>query len=243
VALYVVWDRARVFLGQAGTVILGLSMLIWAGTTFPRLDEADMARVAEPALAARYAALETELNGSPLATESNMAAGSTTVGATAGATASRREEVRGEMAGIQAQQAIRHSAIGRIGRAIEPLFAPLGFDWRISIGVMTSFAAREVLVSTLAIVAGLGEGGVDDAPRLTHALGAMQRPDGQPLFDLPTALSLLVFFVLAMQCLPTQAVTRRETGSWTWPLLQIGYMSALAYTAAFLTFRLATLLI
>jgi ferrous iron transport protein B len=254
VALYVVWDRARVFLGQAGTVILALSMLIWAGTTFPRLDEADLARVAEPVLAARYAALETELNQSPLVPETSVAGGSTKAGATASApddatasapddaTASRREEIRGEMAGIEAQQAIRHSAIGRIGRAIEPLFAPLGFDWRISIGVMTSFAAREVLVSTLAIVAGLGEGGVDDAPRLTHALGAMQRPDGQPLFDLPTALSLLVFFVLAMQCLPTQAVTRRETGSWTWPLLQIGYMSALAYTAAFLTFRLATLL-
>ena len=241
VALFVVWDRARVFLSQAGTVILALAMLIWAGSTFPRLDEAELARLAEPQVASRYLALAAELDRRGQAPEAAAEPGT---GADPGRVETAElEALRAEMAGIQAQQAIRNSLIGRLGRGVEPLFAPLGFDWRISIGVLSSFAAREVLVSTLSIVAGLGDSGAAEAPRLTHALGAMRRPDGAPLFDLPTAMSLLVFFVLAMQCLPTQAVTRRETGSWRWPALQIGYMSALAYTAAFLTYQIVSRLV
>ncbi|MCB0216322.1 MAG: ferrous iron transporter B [Caldilineae bacterium] len=241
VALFVVWDRARVFLGQAGTVILALSMLIWAGSTFPRLNDADLVRLAEPEVASRYLALGEALDRqAPAATAQADPAAATDPGL---ASAAEPAELQAELAGIRAQQALRYSLIGRLGRGIEPLFAPLGFDWRISIGVLSSFAAREVLVSTLSIVAGLGDAGAAETPRLTQALSAMRRPDGAALFDLPTAMSLLVFFVLAMQCLPTQAVTRRETGSWRWPALQIGYMSVLAYAAAFVTYQLVSLLV
>jgi ferrous iron transport protein B len=136
---------------------------------------------------------------------------------------------------------LEHSFAGRMGRTIEPAFAPLGFDWKMSVGVLSSFAAREVIVSTMAVLYGLGADGAEDG--VTSLLGSLRgatRPDGSPVFTSAACLSLLVFYVLAMQCLPTQAVTRRETGSWKWPLIQFGYMTVLAYVAALVTYQLAT---
>jgi ferrous iron transport protein B len=141
------------------------------------------------------------------------------------------------------QQLLEGSFAGRIGRAVEPIFAPLGFDWKLSVGVMSSFAAREVVVSTMSVLYGLGADAAEDgAGTLLDRLRSATRADGSPTFTTATCLSLLVFYVLAMQCLPTQAVTRRETGSWKWPLLQLGYMTALAYVAALVTYQATSLL-
>lgn len=141
------------------------------------------------------------------------------------------------------QVSLENSFAGQIGRAVQPLFAPLGFDWKMSVGVLTSFAAREVIVSTTAILYGLGAEGADDGvDSLLDSLRGAARADGTPVFTTATGLSLLVFYVLAMQCLPTQAVTRRESGSWKWPLIQLGYMTLLAYAAALVTYQAARLL-
>lgn len=128
-----------------------------------------------------------------------------------------------------ARRQLEQSVVGRVGRALQPVFAPLGFDWQITVGVLTSFAAREVIVSTLSVLYGLGEEGGDEPEGMAERLRGNLHP--------AVGLSLLVFFILAMQCLPTQAVTRRETGSWRWPLLQWVYMSGLAYSAAFVTYQ------
>jgi ferrous iron transport protein B len=150
----------------------------------------------------------------------------------------------GDQAGVEhltQQMQLEHSLAGRLGRAIEPAFAPLGFDWKMSVGVLSSFAAREVIVSTTAILYGLGaEGAQDGVNSLLGTLRGAMRADGSPVFTTATCLSLLVFYVLAMQCLPTQAVARRETGSWKWPLIQLGYMTALAYAAALGTYQVAS---
>jgi ferrous iron transport protein B len=138
------------------------------------------------------------------------------------------------------QTQLSHSFAGRLGRAIEPAFAPLGLDWKMSVGVVTSFAAREVIVSTLGVLYGLGSDAADETDSLVDSIRQSKRPDGSPVFTAATCLSLLVFYVLAMQCLPTQAVARRETGGWKWPLVQLGYMTALAYTAALLTYQVAS---
>jgi ferrous iron transport protein B len=117
----------------------------------------------------------------------------------------------------------------------------LGLDWKMSVGVLTSFAAREVIVSTLGVLYGLGADGADESPQsLIESIRASRHGDGTPVFTTATCLSLLVFYVLAMQCLATQAVARRELGSWKWPLVQLGYMTALAYIAAFVTYRIAS---
>lgn len=137
----------------------------------------------------------------------------------------------------EARHAIEHSFAGRMARGIEPLVRPLGFDGRIGLGILTSFAAREVIISTLSIVYGLGEEGEEDDVLLVDTLRQARHPDGRPVFTRPVSWSLLVYYVLAMQCLPTQVVTRSETGSWRWPLLQLVYMSSLAYVASFLVYQ------
>ena len=138
-----------------------------------------------------------------------------------------------------AQAALFHSYAGRLGKFIEPVVRPLGFDWQIGVGIISSFAAREVIVSTLAIVYGVGADAADQAPGGLYAtLRQAQRSDGTPVFTTATCISLMVFYVLAMQCLPTQAVTRRETNSWRWPLFQFGYMTVLAYVASLTTYQI-----
>ena len=101
-------------------------------------------------------------------------------------------------------------------------------------------AGTVMIVSTMAILYGIGEDGVDDPQTLTAALADQTHDDGSPVFTMATALALLVFYVLAMQCLPTQIVTRRETGTWKWPLVQLGYMTLLAWVGAFVTFQLVS---
>ncbi len=118
------------------------------------------------------------------------------------------------------------------------MLKPLGFDWQIGIGVVSSFAAREVIVSTLGVVYGVGSNDARDHPEsLYQTLRRAHRSDGTAVFNTANCFSLLIFYVLAAQCLPTQAVTRRETGTWKWPLFQIAYMTGLAYLAAFVVFQ------
>jgi ferrous iron transport protein B len=142
-------------------------------------------------------------------------------------------EARAEVITGRAQQA--GSFAGRLGRFVQPVFEPLGYDWQLTVAVLTSFLAREVFVSTMSVLV------ADTTPETDAGVIAMirsaRRDDGRPVFTAATSTSLLVFFVLAMQCLPTLAVTRRETGNIRWAALQLGYMSALAYVVAFGTFQ------
>jgi ferrous iron transport protein B len=171
-ALLVTWDRALVFLRNAGTTILAISVVMWWLSAFPRAEGTD---------------------------------------------------ARMQQAG---------SFAGQLGEAVAPAFAPLGFDSQLTVGVLTSFLAREVFVSTMGVLAGAGSD-ADPADRtVLEQVAAMPRADGTPVFDPATAAAALVFFVLAMQCLPTLAVTRRETGSWKWPAIQFGWMTLVAYVAA-----------
>lgn len=170
-ALLVTWDRAGVFVRNAGTMILSISVVMWWLSAFPRAGGDD-----------------------------------------------------------RAQQAA--SFAGRLGEWVQPLFAPLGFDSQLTVGVLTSFLAREVFVSTMAVLAGAGAGADTGDEGVLGQVASMERAGGGTLFDPATAAAALVFFVLAMQCLPTLAVTRRETGSWKWPAVQFAWMTAVAYAAA-----------
>jgi ferrous iron transport protein B len=120
---------------------------------------------------------------------------------------------------------------------IEPVIAPLGFDWKIGVALIASFAAREVLVSTLSIIYNVGKEQDAQSQSLVSALHNEKKADGTPVWTPLTALTLMVFFVLAMQCMSTVAVVRRETNSWRWPIFMVVYMTGLAYFAAFLTYQ------
>lgn len=209
-ALFAAWDRARIFIRRAGSIILAVSIVLWALATYPHSEP--------PAEVDNLAARAEQLE----------AAGKT------GAAAAMREEA----VALEGQHALAHSIAGRLGRAIEPALAPLGFDWQIGVGILSSFAAREVIVSTMAVVYGVGESAAEGNSRsLLDTLRGARRNDGGRVFTTATSASLLIFYVLAMQCLSTQAITRRETGTWRWPLVQLGYMTALAYAASLVTYQ------
>lgn len=132
--------------------------------------------------------------------------------------------------------AIEQSYGGQLGKLLEPAIAPLGFDWKIGVGIIGAFAAREVFVSTMGLVYGIGDVGDDDAP-LREKIKRETRADGSPVYSPLTGLSLMVFFALACQCISTLSVVRRETRSWRWPMFLFGYMTVLAYAASFLVYQ------
>ena len=221
-ALVTAYERGRAFVTRAGTTILAISVVLWVLATYPKLDESELSSVVPPETLAQLADLRA-------------------AAAVAGSDA-ESDALEAEANALLSPIQLEHSVAGRIGKAAEPVFAPLGFDWKINVGVISSFAAREVIVATLAIVYGIGEDAVEDEETLSETLRAQRHADGTPVFTTATALALLVFFVLAMQCLPTNVVTRRETGSWKWPALQFGYMSVLAWCAAFVVYRVVSAL-
>ena len=199
------FHQGRLFLEKAGTVIVGICIVMWWLSAYPQVDPpkdvVDLRTAAE-------AAAVVDADGAEL-----MAA---------------------EADRMEAQHASAHSFAGRLGRTLEPAFAPLGFDWQITVGVLTSFLAREVFVATMAV---LVTGDDEERESIVSEIATATRDDGSPLFDPATAASLLVFFVLAMQCLPTLAVTRQETGSRRWALVQLLYMSGLAWVCALITYH------
>jgi ferrous iron transport protein B len=131
---------------------------------------------------------------------------------------------------------LENSFAGILGKSIEPIIQPLGYDWRIGIALITSFAAREVFVGTMATLYSVGDD--NEGVRLRDKMKAAKRPDGTALFTLAAGVSLMVFYVFAMQCMSTLAITRRETKSWKWPAIQFVYMTALAYLMSLIAYQL-----
>ncbi|HVQ42696.1 MAG TPA: ferrous iron transporter B [Vicinamibacterales bacterium] len=207
-ALLTAREQGLSFLKTAGTVIMAICVVMWWLSAYPKVS------APEQAVALR---VQAAVPGTPSVQADALAAQAESL------------ESRAQLSG---------SIAGRVGRFIQPVFAPLGYDWQLTVGVLTSFLAREVFVSTMAVLAGAG----DDEAGIISGVRTMTRDDGRPVLTRATAASTLVFFVLAMQCLPTLAVTRRESGSIKWAALQLGYMSGVAYIAAFIVYQLLTLM-
>jgi ferrous iron transport protein B len=133
---------------------------------------------------------------------------------------------------------LENSYAGRIGKFIEPVIAPLGYDWKIGIALVTSFAAREVFVGTMATLYSVGENEGENSSTLREKMSAATNAKGEKIYTMATGVSLMIFYLLAMQCMSTLAVVKRETKSWKWPLIQLLYMSGLAYLFSFIAFQL-----
>ncbi|HEU4472954.1 MAG TPA: ferrous iron transport protein B [Flavisolibacter sp.] len=193
-------NKARVFVTEAGRIIMIISLVLWALSSFGPPGRME-------------------------AVEKNFV------------------QVTNSGTGPDAlQQAAYNSArlensyAGIIGKFIEPAIKPLGYDWRIGIALVTSFAAREVFVGTMATLYSVGE--EDEGMLLSDKLRAAKKEDGSQLFTMATGISLMIFYLFAMQCMSTLAIVRRETKSWKWPLIQLGYMTALAYLMSLLFYNL-----
>lgn len=201
-------ERGTVFVRDAGTVILACSIILWALLSYPRLPE----------LGAEVEARRVEI---AFITEPEA-----------------RAAAEAELQGVIDGERLRQSYGGRLGRLLEPLITPLGYDWKIGIGLIASFAAREVLVSTLGLVYGIGKGADEESAGLRDALRNEVDPrTGRKVYTPLVGLSLMIFFLLACQCMSTLAVVRRETNSWRWPAFMFAYMTVLAWVGAFVTYQ------
>lgn len=138
----------------------------------------------------------------------------------------------------QGKTQIEESYLGQAGKTIAPVFAPLGYDWKMTVSLLTSFAAREVFVGTMATLYSAGENFEEDESLLQRMREDVNLQTGKPAYSFASGLSLMVFYVFAMQCMATFAAVKRETKSWKWPLIQVAYMGFMAYTLALLTFNL-----
>lgn len=198
-----VFDRGKVFVMEAGKIILGISIVLWFLASFPK----------------------TELPDSFTAENS----------------VENVEDNPDQSAQMEASYRLQQSYAGQFGQFIEPVIEPLGFDWKIGIGLITSFAAREVMVGTLNTIYSVQD--QEDAVSLQKKLQRdVDSETGEPIYNVWTALSLMVFFALAMQCMSTIAIVRRETNSWKWPAIMFTYMTALAYVCSFVVYQAGTAL-
>lgn len=195
-------ERAKIFVTQAGKVIMVISLLLWVLSTFG--PPAKMHRVSE-----KYSTL---IQQNP----------------------SQEKQYQR----LESTALLENSYAGILGKTIEPVIKPLGYDWRIGIALITSFAAREVFVGTMATLYSVGDDADKDNATLRQKMNAAHWPDGRKVYTLAAGLSLLIFYVLAMQCMSTLAVVKRETQSWKWPLIMLGYMTTLAYIMSFITYHL-----
>jgi ferrous iron transport protein B len=139
---------------------------------------------------------------------------------------------------LKRTELLENSYAGILGRSIEPVIRPLGYDWKIGIALITSFAAREVFVGTMATLYSVGEDRDENNATLRQKMNAAVRADGTKVYNLATGISLLIFYALAMQCMSTLAIVKRETHSWKWPAIQLMYMTGLAYVMSFIAFNI-----
>ena len=171
------WDRSKLFLQKAGTIILGVSIVLWFLATYPKVE------------------------------------------------------------GVGPSEQLKQSFVGKAGQLIEPVIRPLGFDWKIGIGIIASLLQREVFVSTMGTMYNIQNADNDTASLRDQMRNDINPETGLPVWTTLTAICVMVYYVLAMQCMSTVAVMRRETNGWKWPLFQIGYMTALAYGVTFLVYK------
>ena len=194
-----VLEKVKLFVTDAGKIIVAISILLWALATFGPSSRTEQLETLQKS--------EYYLKAQP----------------------EKQEQ-------LYAATALSGSYMGHLGKTIEPVIAPLGYDWKIGISLLTSFAAREVFVGSLATIYAVGDVGSNE--RLINRLREEKTATGKPVYTLATGMSLLIFYVFAMQCMATLAVVKRETKTWKWPLIQLAFMGIIAYLGAFTVFQL-----
>ncbi len=196
-----VLEKVRIFVWDAGKVILAISIILWVLATYGPGD-----KMSKASIVAQEKAVELNLSEQ----DSNQ---------------------------FIASAKLENSYIGIMGKAIEPAIKPIGYDWKIGISLITSFAAREVFVGSMATIYAVHDDGEENST-LIEKMRSAKHSDGTPVYTIAAGMSLMVFYAFAMQCMSTLAVVKRETKSWKWPLIQVGYMGILAYLGAWITFIL-----
>jgi ferrous iron transport protein B len=239
---YTVVEKTRSFVYGAGKIILAISIVLWFlgsngfSENFRNAENLVTQQIAESGFSKHST---TYIADNLALYREELSSGNKTIptivvedSLSRFAEVLRGRALRQEIASYK----LEHSLIGQMGKVIEPLVQPLGYDWKIGIAVLTSFAAREVFVGTLATIYSVGS---DEENTIKNRMAAELREDnGEPLFNLASGVSLLLFYAFAMQCMSTLAVVKRETNSWKWPVIQFTFMGLLAYLTAFIAYQI-----
>ncbi len=213
-------EQGWAFVKRAGTLILAVSIVVWALAYFPRNEQA-----IDASLLSERNDLAMQLEAPSLSDE---------------ARAALESELEHRENTIAAAH-LENSYLGRMGHAIEPVVKPLGWDWKLGCAAIASFPAREVIVATLGVIYNLGDEQNEESDELKTALqNAKWSGTERPVFTIPTALSVMVFFALCAQCSSTLAIMKRETNSWRWPIFTFVYMTTLAYVAALIVYQVGS---
>jgi ferrous iron transport protein B len=254
-----VWVNTKAFLTKAGTTIFCLSVILWAMAYYPRLPESRAAQVKNAAIPVARIDAYNASTVRYIDAHNNIGSGRALIiyttspsnldwarGAVRPRGLSPDEETEAQAMADKAVAAVQaeYSVSGRLGHFIEPVLRPLGFDWKMDIGLISAFAAREVFISSMGIVYSVGEVERGKTADLSSAMRADRyssgKHAGKPVWTPLVAVSLLIWFVLAMQCMSTFAIVRRETGGWGWPIFMLVYMNVLAYVVSLIVFQIGT---
>lgn len=237
--IFRVYSRAKSFVVKAGTLIFATSILIWAAGYFPG-DHSEQFQIQN-----KIEAIDASLSE----LDAQIAAADEKTPAALKGLQSQQEVLAAEQSELFARQnlvsghLVETSFLGRAGHWIEPVVKPLGWDWKIGVGVIASFPAREVIISTLGTIYSLGGDVGEEDESLIGSIRAATWPDGRKVFNIPVAISIMVFFALCAQCAATLMVMRRETNSWFWPVVSFTYMTTLAYVGALISYQVGMLFI
>ncbi|MGZ5222510.1 MAG: ferrous iron transport protein B, partial [Chitinophagaceae bacterium] len=197
---HTMWSKSKIFVIDAGKIIMVISLILWALSSYGPKEKMQMATL-------KYEQLLTKPGADTINIENEYG-----------------------------NAKLENSYVGLMGKAIEPVIHPLGYDWKIGIALVTSFAAREVFVGTMATLYSVGDE-QNEGP-LKQKMKDAVRADGSPVYSLATGISLMLFYVFAMQCMSTLAIVKRETRSWKWPIIQLIYMTGLAYFMSLIAYQL-----
>jgi ferrous iron transport protein B len=228
-------DQCWEFVRSAGTLILAITVIVWAAAYFPH--PAHVAAEVQAQYAARFAALDQDIER----LAGHAAASSDGAVEPLAALEQQRAELEQELTNHMAGAYMEQSVLGRLGKLVAPAVQPLGWDWRIGCAVIASFPAREVVIGAMGVIYNLGAGHDEGSSSLKAALARQTWPGtDQPVYTIPVALSIVVFFALCAQCAATLVTIRRETGSSWWSVFTFGYMTCLAYLGALVTYQVGT---
>jgi ferrous iron transport protein B len=194
------WSKARIFVTDAGKIIMVIAMILWVLSSFGPPSRMERVEAAYAQQVAQYPGQKDSLDM------------------------------------VYNTVRLENSYAGILGKSLEPAITPLGYDWRIGIALVTSFAAREVFVGTMATLFSVADD--DEGTLLREKMQVARKPGGEPLFTVATGVSLMIFYLFAMQCMSTLAIVKRETRTWKWPVIQLIYMTAIAYLMSYLAYQL-----
>jgi ferrous iron transport protein B len=232
-------EKAGIFVKDAGKVIMVISLLLWGLSSYgPPKRMTAVTKEYDAQIEKNNVQVKSLQNEKTAKLQSVKGSNAKAITTLYDSLIRKSTEDSSDIEKKRKTALLQNSYAGSMGAFLEPAIRPLGYDWKIGIALITSFAAREVFVGTMATLYSVGDDADENSITLRQKMAAARRADGSKVYDLATGLSLLVFYVIAMQCMSTLVIVKRETRTWKWAIIQFVYMTGLAYLLSWITYNI-----